>query len=235
MSLMTAVDFLLRLFQEEGQSIAGCIRFFVFLIMLLVLPSLDLTADNRKPAIKCHPETNDSLTQECLSLYSAETRSLISPHILAWITASLVLVLWGTLIFFSAKQLPKIKEMTVHRKKEPLCREFWNKCFLHVCSEAVVVAVSLSYLFYTQKMYLTENTFDCDLKNDVKCSIEHHRDIENPIIIIIGGMSTNLLFCMLTICDAICNKEAFIKDLLNSSTGKEECSERLEINVQPLK
>lgn len=149
MSLTTAVDFLLRLFQEEGQSIAGCLRFFVFLIMLPVLPSLDLTADNRKPAIKCHPETNDSLTQECLSLYSAETRSLISPHILAWITAILVLVLWGTIIFFSANQLLKIKGMTVYRKKEPLCRKFWKKFFLHVCSEAAVVAVSLAYLCYT--------------------------------------------------------------------------------------
>ena len=222
MSLTTAVDFLLPLFQREGQSIAGCVRFFVFLIMLLVLPSLDLTADNRKLDIKCHPETNDSLTQECLSLYSAETRSSFRPHILAWITATLVLVLWGTIILFSAKQLPKIKGMTVYRKKEPLCRKFWNKCFLHVCSEAVVVAVSLGYLCYTQKMYLTENTFYCRLKNDVTCGIEHHRDIENPIIIIIGGMSTILLFCMLTICDAICNKEAFIKDLVNSSTGKEE-------------
>ena len=235
MSLTTAVDFLLRLFQEEGQSIAGCLRFLVFLIMLLVLPSVDLTADNRKLDIRCHPETNDSLTQECLLLYSAETRSLISPHFLVWITASLVSVLWSTITFFSAKQLPKIKGMTDHRKKEPLCREFWNKCFLHVCSEAVVVAVSLAYLCYTQKMYLTENTFDCHLKNDVTCSIEHHRDIENPTIIIIGGMSTILLFCVLTICDAICNKEAFIKDLVNSSTGKEEGSERLEINVQPLK
>lgn len=212
MTLTTPLDFLLPSFQEEAQSIAGCVRFFVFLIMWLVLPSLDLTADNRKLDIKCHPETNDSLTQECLLLYSAETRSLISPHILAWITASLVLVLWGTIILFSAKQLPKIKGMTVYRRKEPLCREFWKKFFLHVCSEAAVVAVSLAYLCYTQKTYLTENTFNCHLQNNVTCSIEHHWDIENPIIIIIGGMSTNLLFCILTICDAICNKEAKCKD-----------------------
>ena len=221
MSLTTAVDFLLSLFQVEGQSIAGCVRFFVFLIKLLFLRSLDLTAGNRKLGIKCQPETNDSLTQDCLSLYSAEIRSSISLRFLAWFTTSLVLVLWGTMIFYSKKQLPKIKRAD-YRKKEALCREFWNKFFLHVCSEAVVVAVSLAYLCYTQKMYVTENTFYCRQKNNVTCRIEHHRDIENPIIIVMGGMTTILLFCMLTICDAICRKEAFIKDLVNSSTSKEE-------------
>ena len=221
MSLTTAVDFLLSLFQVEGQSIPGCVRFFVFLINLLVLQSLDLTADNSKLGIKCQPETNDSLSQECLSLYSAETRSSFSVRFLAWFTTIFVLVLWAIRIFYSTKQLPKIKRAD-YGKKEALCREFWNKVFLHVCSEAVVVAVSLAYLCYTHKMYLTENTFYCRQKNNVTCGIEHHRDIENPIIIVIGGMTTILLFCMLTICCAIWNKKAFIKDLVNSSTDKEE-------------
>ena len=216
------VDFLFHLCQVKSQSIAGRLRFLVSLIMLLVLPSLDLTADDGMLDIKCHPKANDVVIQDCLSLYSAETRPFISSHFLVWITASLLIVLWNAIIFYNAKELPKIKRTIVYSEKEALCCKFWKKFFLHVCCEAVVVAVSLAYLCYTQKMYLTENTFNCHLKNDVTCNIEPHWDIENPIIIIIGGMSTILVFCMLTICDAICNKEAFIKDLVNSSTGKEE-------------
>ena len=222
MSLTTAGDFLHHLFQAEAQSVVGCVRFLVSLIMFLVLPRLDLTANNGRLEIKCHPETNNALTQECLSRYSAETRSFISPHFWVQITASLLFVLWSAIIFYSAKQLPKIKRTTVYSEKEHLCREFWKKFFLHVCCEAVVIAVSLANLCYTQKKYLTEYIFHCHVKNDVTCSIKHHWDKENPITVTIAGMSLIWVLCMLTIYDAICNKEAFIKDLVNSSTGKED-------------
>ena len=106
--------------------------------------------------------------------------------------------------------------MTDNRKKEALCREFWKNFFRHVCCEAVVIAVSLAYLCYTQKM----STLYCPLNNDVTCSIEQHWD--NPVNVIIGGMGFIWVLSMLTICDAICNEETFIKDLVNAPTGKEE-------------
>lgn len=209
--IITVLGFLLRLFKVEAQSGVGCFRFLVSLIMLLVLPSLDLTADNERVDIKCHLQTDEVVIRKCLSSYS-----FISPRLLAWITASLVFFLWSAIIFYSAKQLPKIKRMTHYRKKEALCRGFWKNFFRHVCCEAVVIAVSLAYLCYTQKM----STFHCPLKNNVTCSIEQHWD--NPVIVVIGGMLLIWVLCMLTIFDAICHKEAFIKDLANTPTGKEE-------------
>lgn len=231
MSLTTAVDFLLQVVAQSG---VGCVRFLVSLIMLLALPSLDLTADNGRLDIKCHPRTNEVVKQDCLSLYSAETRPFISPHFLVQITAILVIVLWSVIIVYNAKKLPKIKRTTVYSEKEHLCHEFWKKFYLHVCSEAAVIAISLAYLCYTQKMHLTENAFYCHLKN-VTCSIEHQWDKENPITVIIGGMVLILVLSVWTICDAIGNKEEIIKDLVNSTTRNKEGKERLEINVQPLK
>ena len=235
MSWTTARDFLLGLFQSEAQSIAGCVRFLVSWIMLLVLPSLDLTPKDERLDIQCHPKTNDEVTPECLSKYSAETKSFITPYFLVWMTASLLFVFWSTIIFHSAKDVQKIKRMTSSREKEHLCREFWKKFFLHVCCETVLIAVSLVLLCYTQKMYLTESTYYCPLRDGVTCSIVYQWEKENPIFVIIGGMVLLLVLCMWTICDAICNEEEFIKDLVNSTTGNEEGKERLEINVQPLK
>ena len=228
------MDFLLRLFQLEAQSTVGCVRFLVSFIMLFVLPSLDLTAYNGRPDIECHPKTIDVVTQECLSRYSAEMTSFISPYFLVRTTASILFVFWSGIIVYSAKHLPKVKRTTVYSEKERLCREFWKKFFLHVCCETVLIAVSLVLLCYTQKMYLTENTYYCPLSDGVTCSIVYQWEKENPIFVIIGGMVL-LVLCVLTICDAIYNKEEFIKDLVNSTTGNEEGKEMLEINVQPLK
>ena len=161
-------------------------------------------------------------------------RSSISPHFLVRITVYTLVVLWIAIICYSGKHLPKIKGTTVYSEKEHLCHEFWKKFLFHVCCKTVFIAVSLVLLCYTQKMYLTENTYYCPLKNVVTCSIVPHWD-KDPIIHIIGGMVFLLVLCVWTIYDAIRNKEEFIKDLVNLTTGNEEGKERLEINVQPLK
>ena len=239
MSFSTAVDHLLSLFQVEAQPVISGVRFLLSLIMFLALPSLDVTADKGRLDFKCHCKTNDVIlrpTPEYLSRFSAEMRSFINPHFLAWITAITLFVLWSAIILYSAKQLPKIRRTTVYSEKEHLCHEFWKKFCLHVYCETVVIAVSLVLLWYTQRMYLTENIYYCPLKNVVTCSIVHLQDKANPLIVIIGVIWVFILALGLwTIYDAIYNKEEFIKNLVNSATGNEEGKERLEINAQPLK
>ena len=65
MSFTTAVDHLLGLFQLEAQPVIGGVRFL--LSWIIVLASLDKTAENGRLNFTCHPEANDVLTQECHS------------------------------------------------------------------------------------------------------------------------------------------------------------------------
>ena len=67
------------------------------------------------------------------------------------------------------------------------------------------------------------------------CRDVHHWYKANLNIVIIGGMALILLLCIWTICDAICKKEQFIKDLVDLTTVNEEGKQKLEINAQPLK
>lgn len=140
MNFTTALVHLLGLFQVEAQPVIGLVRFRMSLI--IVLASLHQTADNGRIDFTCHPETNNVLTQECLSRYSAEMRSFIHPYFLVRITAGALFVLWSAVSFYSSKNVPKIRKKTIYNEKEHLCHEFWGKLLLHVCCEAVVIAVS---------------------------------------------------------------------------------------------
>ena len=239
MSFTTAVDHLLGLFQVEAQPVIGGVRFLLSLIMFLVLASLD-KIDNARLDFRCHPEINDALTQECVSRFSAERRSFIDPYFFVRITAGTLFVLWSAINLYSSKHLPKIRRKTVYREREHLCHEFWTKFLLHVCCEAVVIAVLLVLFCCTQKMYFTENTYNCTLRNAsveivVTCRDIRHWDKANLNFVIIGGMALILFLCIWTICYVICKKEEFIRDLVDLTTGNDEGKEKLEINAQPLK
>ena len=238
MNFTTALVHLLGLFQVEAQPVIGLVRFRLSLI--IVLASLHQTADNGRLDFACHPETNVVLTQECLSRYSAEMRSFIYPFFLVRITAGALFVLWSAVSFYSSKNVPKIRKKTIYSEKEHLCHEFWWKFLLHVCCEAVVIAVSLVLFCYNQKMYFSEDSYNCTLRNAsveivVRCRDIHHWEKANLNIFIIGGMALILLLCISTICYAICKKKEFIKDLVNLTTGNEEGKEKLKINAQRLK
>ena len=156
------------------------------------------------------------------------------------ITAVALFVSWSAINLYSSKHLPKIRKKTIYNEKKHLCHEFWKKFLLHVCFEAVVITVLLVPFCYAQKMYFTENTYNCTLRNAsveivVTCRDIHHWYKANLNIVIIGGMALILLLCIWTICDAICKKEEFIKDLVDLTTGNKEGKQKLEINAQPLK
>ena len=240
MIFTTAVDHLLGLFQVEAQPVIGGVRFLLALIMFSLLASLYETVNNGWLDFRCYPETNDVLTQECHSRYSAEMISLIDPNLLVIITTGTLLVLWGAIGHYSSKNLQKIKK-AISSKKEHLCQEFWVRFLLHICFEAVVIAGLSVFFCYTHtQMYLKENAYNCTLTNAsaeivVMCRDIRHRDKANLNIAIIGVMALILLSCIWTICSAICKKEEFIKDLVDLTTGNEEGREKLEINGQPLK
>lgn len=241
MSFTTPVDHLISLFQVEAQPVIGGVRFLLSLIMFLVLASLDKIADNGRLDFRCHPEINDALMQECLSRFPEERRSFIDPYFFVRITAGTLFVLWSAINLYSSKHLPKIRRKTVYREREHLCHEFWTKFLLHVCCEAVVIAILLVLFCCTQKMYFTENAYNnCTIRNAsveivVTCRDVHHWDKANLNIFIIGGMALILLLCIWAICYAICKKEEFIKDLVNLTTENEEGKEKLKIHAQPLK
>ena len=67
MSWTTLGDFLLGLFKVDAQSVAGRVRFFVSLITFRLWQNLVVTADSERLDIKCHPMSNDLVTQERLS------------------------------------------------------------------------------------------------------------------------------------------------------------------------
>ena len=225
MNFTTALVPLLGLFQVEAQPVIGLVRFRLSLI--IVLASLHQTADNERLDFTCHPETNDVLTQECLSRYSAEMRSFIYPYFLVRVTAGALFVLWSAISLYSSKHLPKIRKKTIYSQKEHLCREFWGKFFLHVCCEAVVIFVLLVLFCYTQKMYFTENSYNCTVRNAsleivLTCRDDHHRNKSNTNIVIIGGMAFILFLCLWAIFDGMYKKENFIKELVDLNTTENE-------------
>ncbi|XP_015761088.1 PREDICTED: uncharacterized protein LOC107340256 [Acropora digitifera] len=220
---ITGVVCLLRFFQAEAQPIIGNVRFSFFWIIFAVLASPYKTVNNDRLDFTCYPETNDVLTQECFSRYSAEMRSFIYPYFLVQITAGALFVLWSSLSLNSSKYLQKVRKKTIYSEKEHLCHEFWGKLLLHVCCEAVVIAVLLVLFFYTQKMYFSEDSYDCTLRNAlvdvVTCRDLHHWQKAYLNNFIIMWMALSLLLCMWTICHATCKKEEFIKDLVDLTTG----------------
>ena len=222
MSFTTAVDYLLGLFQPEAQLVSGGERFWCSLIIFQIVAILDKMADNGRLDFRCDPEINDVLTQECFSRYSAEMRSFIDPCFFLTIIAGTLFVSWGAIILYTSKHLPKIRK-TVYREKEHLCRDFWKTFLLHVCCEAVVIAVLLVRFCYAQKIYFVENSYNCNalVETAVTCRDAHHWDKANLIIVVIGGMALIFLLCIWKILYAICKEEEFIKDLLDLTTGNE--------------
>lgn len=206
--------------------IIGNVRFgfSFFWIMFAILASPYKTVNNDRLDFTCYPETNDVLTQECFSRYSGEMRSFIYPYFLVQITAGALFVLWSSLSLNSSKYLRKIRKKTIYSEKERLCHEFWGKLLLHVCCEAVVIAVLLVLFGYTQKMSLSEDSYSCTLRNAlveivVTCRDLHHWQKAYLNNFIIMSMALSLLLCMWTICHATCIKEEFIKDLVDLTTG----------------
>ena len=108
MNFTTALVHLLGLFQVEAQPVIGLVRFRLSLI--IVLASLHQTADNGRLDFTCHPETNNVLTQECLSRYSAEMRFFYPPIFFgtnhSWCTFCLV----ECSKFLQFKKCPKNKK-----------------------------------------------------------------------------------------------------------------------------
>ena len=142
MDFTTAKNYLLSLFQVEAQPVIGGVRFQLALIMFPLLASLYETVNNGRLDFRCFPETNNALTQECHSRYSAEMISLIDPIFLVIITTGTLLVFWGAIGHYSSKHLQKTKK-ALYSKKEHLCHEFWGRFLLHICFEAVVLCCSI--------------------------------------------------------------------------------------------
>ena len=206
MDFTTAKNYLLSLFQVEAQLVIGGVRFQLALIMFPLLASLYETVNNGRLDFRCFPETNNVLTQECHSRYTAEMISFIDPNFLVIITAGTLLVSWGAIGHYSSKHLQKMKK-TIYSKKEHLCHEFWERFLLHICFEAVVIAILLVFFCNTQKMYSKESTYNCTLTNAsaeivVKCRDIGHRDKGNLNSAIIIVMALSLLSCIWTICSA---------------------------------
>ncbi|XP_015775825.1 PREDICTED: uncharacterized protein LOC107353949 isoform X2 [Acropora digitifera] len=127
------------------------------------------------------------------------------------------------MILYSLGHLPKIRRATDSSARENLCHDFWKMVLLHVGSEAVAVSVTLGLFCYTQTIHFA-GTYNCTLmiESVTTCIDVHHRDKSILNIFFIGGLALILLLCLGTVCQAMGNRENFIKELQDLNTPENE-------------
>ena len=233
--IAAALRTVLHLSPLKGQPTISHVRLIFSFLFFPVLTLYAVDPDSGRLGFICHPKTNDVLKDLCFSHYSAEMSPLVGPHFVTQVTSYALFVLWSAMILYSYLHVQSSEEENVLSEKERLCRGFWNVILFHVGSEAVMLSVILGFFCYTQKIYFPD-TYSCAVLIDavITCS-DQHRQVKLIFnILFIGGMAFILLLCIATVCQAVCNKEKFIKELLVLSTtayraGKEN------LNSQSLK
>lgn len=217
--IAAALHFMSCLSPLKGQPTICHVRLIFSLLFICVLPQHAMDPDSGRLGFICHPKTNDAHKELCFSHYSAEMSPLMGPYFFVLVTICALCVLWTTMIQYSYLHVQKSRRVKVLSVQERLCHEFWNMTLFHVGSEAAVLSVILGFFFYTQKIYFPE-TYNCAvlIAQVITCRDQHHwvKSIFN--ILFIGGMAFIVLLCFATICQAVCNKEKFIKELLVLST-----------------
>lgn len=225
MSANVVMKYLLSLWRSESQSYCGNVRFGLTILMFLVLVNFD-TGSGRL-AFACGSEANDELKRRCFSNYSADMSSFFFANTFVWMTAGALIVQWVLITVYSSKHLQKIRGNTNDTElRKQLCRELWEKSLLHVCSELALVITSLIFFFCTQKISLPE-TYNCTVWNASKetvliCEDMHHWNKSRLNYAYVITMAVLVLLCIVTIFDAIHNKEHFIKNLLDLKYTKEK-------------
>ena len=219
------MKYLLSLWKLESQSSIGNVRFGLTIIMFFVLVNFD--TGSGRVAFACGSEANDELNRRCFSNYSADMSSFFFANTFVWMTAGALIVLWVLIAVYSSKHLQKIRGNTNDTElRKQLCRELWEKSLLHVCSELVLVIPSLIFFCCTQKISLPE-TYNCTVWNASKkivltCEDMHHWNKSRLNWAYVFMMAGLVLLCIVTIIDAMHNKEHFIKDLLKLKYTKEK-------------
>ena len=223
------MKYLLSFCTLETQSFVGNIRFGLTSVTFLFLVNLD--PDSGALAFACGSEANDDLKRRCFSKYSAAMSSFMHPNTFVWMTAMALFVLWVLILVYSSKHLQKIRRKTNDTEREQLCHELWEKSLLHVCCELAVAITILICFFCTQQIGLPE-TYNCTLRNASKeivltCEDGNYWDKSKLNYIFIAVMLGLVLLCILTIYDTVCNKEHFIKDLIDLNTKENEAGKEL--------
>ena len=215
----------------KGQPTIGGVRLVFSLFFLIFASQHD--AGNDILSFMCHPETSDFHKEKCFAQYTAEMSPFMRPYLFSLLTAGILFVLWTSMILYSLGHLPKIRRATDSSAREHLCHDFWKMFLLHVGSEAVAVSVTLGLFCYTQKIHFA-GTYNCTLmiESVTTCIDVHHRDKSILNIFFIGGLALILLLCLGTVCQAMGNRENFIKELQDLNTPENEAGkERLEILI----
>lgn len=208
-------NFVLSFFSMEGQPTMGALRFTFFMIFIIVLANHDAVADSGRLDFICQPKTNDVHKEQCFSQYSAEMNPLMRLYHFLLVTALILVVLWIAMIRYSSIHLRKIRRVTDFSEREHLWHEFRRIFLLHVSSEAVVLSAMLGLFCFVQKIHFAE-TYICTLKIApvITCIDLHHQVKSIFNILFIEGLAFLLFLCIMTVCQAVCNKESFIKELL---------------------
>ena len=224
------VKYLLSFRPFESQSIVGSVRLGLTIFTFLVLVNLD--TGNGRLDFTCHgSEANDELKRQCFSKYSADMSSFFLPYTFVLMTAGVLFFLWNIILAYSSKHLKKIRRKADDIGRKQLCHELWEKSLLHVYGELALVIFALILFFCTQEITLPE-TYNCTLWNASKetvltCEDVHHWGKSKLNYTIIFVMAVLVVFCIATIVDALCNKECFIKDLLDLNTKENEAGKEL--------
>ena len=229
MSASAVMKYLLSFWTLESQSMIGNVRFGLTIFMFLVLVNFD-TGSGRL-AFACGSEDNDELKRQCYSKYSADTSSFFLPYTFVLMTAGVLFFLWNLMLAYSSKHLKKIRRKADDIGRKQLCDELWGKSLLHVYSELALVIFALILFFCTQEITLPE-TYNCTVWNASKetvltCKDVHHWSKSKLNYTIILVMAVLVVLCIATIFDAMCNKECFIKDLLDLNTKEIEAGKEL--------
>ena len=233
MNIITVMDYLLGLFKLESQSVIGSVRFLLTWVMFPLLLAKRDTGSGRLDFF-CSSEADDGITQQCFLKYSADMSSFLHPNTIAWMTAVALAVLWSSIVLYSSKHLKKIRRKTDFSEKQQLCHELWKKSLLHVCCEAIVIIQTLTIFYCTQEISLPE-TYNCSVWNASKeivqtCVDVHHREKSKLNCAYVFLMVFLIVLCIVTIFDTMCNKEHYLKDLLDLNANENEAGkEMLEI------
>ena len=230
MSASSVIKYLLGFFKLESPSILGTVRFRLALVMFLTLAKFD-TGSSRL-GFACSSEADDGLTRRCFSKYSADMSLFLHPKTFMWMTAWALFAWWNAINLYSDRHLQKIRGETGNsERKQQLCYELWKNFLLQVGFEALAISLILTFFYSTQEISLPE-TYKCSLRNAseeivLTCEDMHHWDKSNLNFVFFGGMIVLTVLCIAILFHAMCNKEHFIKDLLNLNTKDKKAGKEM--------
>ncbi|XP_044180798.1 uncharacterized protein LOC114951539 [Acropora millepora] len=217
------LDYLSSFSSLKDQANMSAFRFIFSLVFFFVWILCDAIAGSGRLGFICHPKTSEFEKELCFLRYSADMNPLMRPYHFLLVTAFALVAFWTVMISYSSIHFRKIRRATDSSEREHLCQEFFKKFLLHVGSEAVVLSAVLGLFCFVQKIHFAE-TYICTLKiaPEMKCRDLHHQVKSIVNILFIGGLAFLLFLCIVTVCQAVCNKESFIKELLvlNSRENK---------------